>query len=378
MQEAQRLQKQGVDIIDFGPGEPDFPTPEPIKQAAIEAIRQNFTKYTAAAGIQELRQAVAEKYNQEWGSDFSIANVIITSGAKHAIYEASTALFEAGDEVVIPAPYWVTFPEIVRMADAQPVELATSEENGFVLEPRQVESALTSATRGVIINSPNNPTGAVLPESALRDLVQLCRQRGLFLMSDETYEHFVYDNHPHVSLASFVSAGENGFALVGSLSKTYSMTGWRIGYCIAHQDLIKKMAEFQSHQSGNAASISQKAAIAALRSDPNLVLEMKREYEARRQMVLEGLDGIPGITCPKPFGAFYVFPNVSEAMQSAGVGTSQEFSRFLIQEARVATVPGSAFGMEGYIRLSYATSRENLREGLKRIRAAVEKFAKVG
>lgn len=378
MQEAQRLRQQGVDVIDFGPGEPDFPTPEPVKEAAIEAIRRNFTKYTAAAGLHELRQAVADKYNQEWGSDFTVANVIITCGAKHAIYQASTALFEEGDEVVIPAPYWVTFPEIVRMADARPVELATSEESGFVLEPRQVESALTSHTRGLIVNSPNNPTGAVLPGSALKELVELCRGRNVFLMSDETYEYFVYDDHPHVSLASLVGSDEEGFALVGSLSKTYSMTGWRIGYCVAHQSLIKKIGEFQSHQSGNAASISQKAALAALRGDPELVAAMKREYEVRRQMVLDGLDRILGFACPKPFGAFYAFPNVSEAMRIAGVDTSQEFSRFLIQEARVATVPGSAFGMEGHIRLSYATSRENLREGLSRIRAAVEKFARVG
>ncbi len=371
MQAAQRLKQQGVDVIDFGPGEPDFPTPEPIKQAAIQAIAENFTKYTAASGIQELRQAVAEKYNREWGCDFSAANVIITAGAKHAIYNYCMALFESGYEVIIPAPYWVTFPEIVKMTGATPREVATPESNGFVLQPAAILSALNSATRGILLNSPNNPTGALIPRESLEQIVASCRKWGVHLLSDETYEHFVYDGRPHFSLAGVMRAGDEHLAICGSVSKTYSMTGWRIGYLVAHRELIRKIGEFQSHQTGNPTSISQRAALAALQSDPALVQGMKKEYETRRRFVLEELARIPGFSCPTPYGAFYAFPNVTEAMKAAQIPDSERFAQFLIEQARVAVVPGSAFGMEGYIRISYATSMDHLKEGLSRIRAAV-------
>ncbi len=377
MQAAQRLKQQGVDVVDFGPGEPDFPTPEPIRAAAIAAIQAGYTKYTAAAGIQELRQAVADKYNREWGCDYSSDNVIITCGAKHAIYNFCMALFEAGEDVVVPAPYWVTFPEIVKMTGARPVEIETPEKNGFVLDPDAVKAAVRSpATRGLLLNTPNNPTGAVIPQTALAEIVETCRKWGVFLLSDETYEYFVYEGRRHYSLAALARSADECLAICGSVSKTYSMTGWRIGYIVAHRDLIRKIAEFQSHQTGNPTSISQKAAVAALQSSPELVQEMKKEYENRRLFVLSELESIPGFSCAKPYGAFYAFPNVREAMKSLDIATSEEFSRFLIEEARVAVVPGSAFGMEGYIRLSYATSMDNLREGLSRIRAALAKAAR--
>ncbi len=375
MQEAQTLKKQGIDVIDFGPGEPDFPTPEPVKDAARQAIADNLTKYTAAAGILELRRAVADKYNREWGSRFSEANVVITCGAKHAIYDVCMASFEEGDEVVIPSPYWVTFPEVVKMADATPVDVATRESDGFVLKTAELDSHATSATRGLILNSPNNPTGAVVPEEEMKALAGWCRQRSVLLLSDETYEYFVYEGRRHTSLASTVDPDEDFYAIVGSVSKTYSMTGWRIGYVLAHPMLIKKIAAFQSHQTGNPTSISQWAALAALGSDSEMVEEMRREYSRRRRVVLEGLAEIPGFRCAAPYGAFYAFPNVEEALHATGSPDSESFARFLIQEARVATVPGSAFGIEGYIRLSYATSMENLREGLRRIKEAVEKRA---
>ncbi len=374
MQAAQRLKQQGVDVMDFGPGEPDFPTPEPIRAAAIAAIQSGYTKYTAAAGIQELRQAVADKYNREWGSDYTVANVIITCGAKHAIYNYCMALFEAGEDVIVPAPYWVTFPEIVKMTGARPVEVATAEKDGFVLDPDSVKAAVrSSSTRGLLLNTPNNPTGAVIPQGALSEIVATCRKWGVHLLSDETYECFVYEGRRHHSLAALARAADECLAICGSVSKTYSMTGWRIGYIVAHRDLIRKISEFQSHQTGNPTSISQKAAVAALQSSPELVEEMKKEYEKRRLFVLSELEGIPGFSCAKPYGAFYAFPNVSGAMKSLDIATSEEFSQFLIEEARVAVVPGSAFGMEGFIRLSYATSMENLREGLSRIRSAMAK-----
>lgn len=377
MQEAQELRKQGVDIIDFGPGEPDFPTPEPIKEAARLALDGNFTRYTPAAGTLELRRVVAEKYNRDWGSRFTESNVAITCGAKHAIYDVCMGCFEAGDDVLIPAPYWVTFPEAVKLADATPREISTSENDGFILQ-RKVLERHGGGARGLVVNSPNNPTGAVIPADEMAAVTDWCRQNDVLLLSDETYECFIYEDAVHTSLAACVDSGEDFFAIVGSLSKTYSMTGWRVGYVVSHPRLIRQIAAFQSHQTGNPASISQKAALAALQSPPELVESMRSEYARRRRVVLEGLVDIPGFTCAPPLGAFYAFPNVQEALEATGRPDSESLARFLIQEARVATVPGAAFGLEGHIRLSYATSMQNLREGLRRIKAAVEARAAAG
>ena len=372
MQEAQKLKKQGIDVIDLGPGEPDFTTPESIKEAGIAAIREDFTRYTASAGIQELRQAVADRYNLQWGTEFSAANVVISCGAKHSIYNVCMAIFEEGDEVLLPAPYWVTFPEAIKMTGASPHEFVTSEENEFILGAEDIEERIGSSTRGLIVTSPNNPTGAVIPGPRLEELVSLVRSREVFTLFDECYDFFVYGGNSHVSAASFVGPSDDFFAILGSVSKTYSMTGWRIGYCIAHPDLIKKIAEFQSHQTGNPTSISQKAALFALGTDRELIAKMRQEYEKRRDYVLPVLREIDGFSCVTPDGAFYLFPNVTECMREMEIGTSEEFARFLIQEARVATVPGSAFGMEGYLRLSYATSMENLEEAMSRIKQAVD------
>jgi len=371
MQEAQRLRKQGVDVIDFGPGEPDFPTPEPIKQAGVEAINANFTKYTASSGIVELRQAIADKYNREWGTDFSPANVVVCCGAKHAIYNVCMTVFEEGDEVLNPAPYWVTFPEVVKMTGARPVDVLTTEEDRFILKATAVEAAIGPKTSGLIVNTPNNPTGALIPGEEVARIAELGRHRNLFLLFDETYEYFTYGDAKHVSLASFVKGSDDYYAIVGSASKTYSMTGWRIGYILGNKPLIDKIGEFQSHAAGNPTSVSQKAALAAILSDPSLVKAMQEEYCRRREYVLNTISEIPGFRCPRPDGAFYVFPNVTGCLKASGIPDSQEFARFLIKEARVTTVPGSAFGMEGYIRISYATSMENLREGLGRIKTAV-------
>lgn len=371
MQEAQEMRARGIDVIDLGPGEPDFPTPEGIKDAAREALDADFTKYTPSAGIRSLRQAIAEKYNREWGADFNADNVIVTAGAKHAIYNVCMAVFEAGDEVLNPAPYWVTFPEAVKLTGAVPVDLLTPEESEFVLEAAAVERACGPSTAGLIVNTPNNPTGAIIPEREVEAIAGIGRRRGLFLLFDETYEYFTYDEARHTSLASFVCGADDFYAIVGSFSKTFSMTGWRVGFAVAHRELIRKITEYQSHQSGSASSISQKAAEAALFSGAEEVGRMKREYERRRKLVIEELGKLPGFRCGRPHGAFYAFPNVQEAMSIAGCSTSEEFSRFLIQEARVATVPGSAFGLEGYIRLSYATSVQNLQEAFARIRQSL-------
>ena len=371
MQAAQELKSQGIDVVDLGVGEPDFPTPQSIKQAGIDAIEGDFTKYTAAAGIPELRQAVADRYNQKWGTDFSGANVVASSGSKHSIYNVCMALFEEGDEVLLPNPYWVTFPEVIKMTGAVPCEVETSQENGFILQVEDVEKAITSKSKGIVVNTPSNPTGAVIPGPIVEELVDLARSKGLFILFDEAYDCFTYGESSHVSVASFVKSSDDFFAIVSSVSKTYSMTGWRIGFSVGHPDLMKKLTAFQSHQAGNPTSISQKAALYALQSDPRLVQEMKEEYEKRRDLVLRSLNELPGFSCPPPDGAFYVFPRVADCMERMGVSTSAEFSKFLIQEARVATVPGSAFGMEGYIRISYAASLDQLTEAFSRIKAAL-------
>ncbi len=371
MQAAQELKSQGIDVVDLGVGEPDFPTPQSIKQAGIDAIEGDFTKYTAAAGIPELRQEVADRYNRKWGTDFSGANVVVSSGSKHSIYNVCMALFEEGDEVLLPTPYWVTFPEVIKMTGAVPCEVETSQEKGFILQVEDVEKKITSKSKGIVVNTPSNPTGAVIPGPIVEELVDLARSKGLFILFDEAYDCFTYGETSHVSVASFVKSSDDCYAIVSSVSKTYSMTGWRIGFCVGNPDLMKRMTAFQSHQAGNPSSISQKAALYALQSDPRLVQEMKEEYEERRELVLRSLKELPGFSCPPPDGAFYVFPNVADCMERMGFSTSEEFSKFLIQEARVATVPGSAFGMEGYIRISYAASLDQLTEAFSRIKEAL-------
>jgi len=371
MLKAQQLRDQGVDVIDLSVGEPDFDTPDSIKLAGIEAIRENFTKYTSAAGFLELRQAVAEKFNRECNGQFSAANVMITCGAKHAIYNTCLALFESGNEVLIPVPYWVTFPEVIKMSGALPKKVMTYAEDGFVLQVKRVREQLSSKTSGVVFNTPNNPTGAVAPVAILRELVDLCRERDIFLLSDETYEYLTYGDEVHTSVASLIQPSDSFYAVVGSLSKTYAMTGWRIGFCVSHPERIEKMSAFQSHQTGNPTSISQWAAVSALKSGTDLVKPMQKEYQSRREFVISALEEIPGFSCALPSGTFYAFPDVSACMKMLGVNNSEELADFLIQEAAVAVVPGSAFGLEGYIRISYATSIEKLKEAFSRIRRIV-------
>lgn len=372
MQEAVRLRQQGIDIIDLGPGEPDFPTPEAVKQGGIEAIRTNFTKYTVNPGIEPLRTKIAEKINKVSGGGYRAANVIVTNGAKTAIYSLVMTVCEEGDEVLIPAPYWVTFPEVVRLAGARPIAVPTREENGFVLQASDLEPYVGPATKGLIINSPNNPSGAVIPAADMAELTAFCRQHGIFLLSDETYDRFTYEGLRHTSLAASSGPQDESCAIAGSFSKTYSMTGWRIGYLVAHPDLIRKVNSFQSHQCGNACSISQRAALIALDCPDEVIEGMLQEYARRRRFVLDYLNRIPGFSCPVPYGAFYAFPNISACLESVGTSNSVEFSKFLLNTARVATVPGSAFGTEGFVRLSYATSMENLERALSRIQEAVQ------
>ncbi|HEY3130343.1 MAG TPA: pyridoxal phosphate-dependent aminotransferase [Acidobacteriota bacterium] len=373
MQEANRLKRQGVDVIDFGPGEPDFATPENIKAAAHLAISQNFTKYTEVAGIVPLKQALVDRYKRDWGADYQPGEIIFCAGGKQALFNLALALFEEGDEVIVPAPYWVTFPEQVRLAGARPVFLNVPEREEFILRARMLEPVISDRTRAIIVNSPNNPTGAVIPEEEIRKLVDLARAQNIMLISDETYERFSYRTDRAFSAAALWNKAREHVIVVSAVSKTYAMTGWRIGYALGPSTIISAAANIQSHATSNPASVSQKAALEAITGDQSSVEEMKAEYRRRRDFAHAELVKIPGVRCDLPEGAFYLFPNVSDYLRP-NVPDSVALAKYLLNEAGVAIVPGSAFGAEGYVRISYATSMELLADGIGRMRVALEKL----
>ncbi|MBI4455248.1 MAG: pyridoxal phosphate-dependent aminotransferase [Acidobacteria bacterium] len=373
LQEAKRLRRQGIDVIDFGPGEPDFATPENIKEAAGNAIRENFTKYTEVAGILPLKQALADKYKKDWGAQYQTDEIIVCAGGKQALFNVALALFEEGDEVVVPAPYWVTFPEQIRLTGARPVFVEVPEKERFILRAEMVEPVLTERTRAVIVNSPNNPTGAVIPKEEICRLVQLAQSRNLLLISDETYEYFSYQTDRAFSASALWSETRSHVVVVSAVSKTYSMTGWRIGYALGPKAIISAAANIQSHSTSNPVSISQRAALEALMGNQSSVQRMKAEYRNRRDFAYAELIKIPGVRCDLPDGAFYLFPNVRRYLHDA-VPDSVALAKYLLSEAAVTVVPGSAFGAEGYIRISYATSLEMLGKGIHRMRQALEKL----
>ncbi len=358
---ADELKRRGVGVIDLGPGEPDFPTPEHIKRAAEEALAQNFTKYTAETGIWELRDAIAQKYNRDYGTHYTAENVLVTSGAKQALYNIAAALFEPSDEVLIPVPYWVSFPEQIKLVGARPIFIHTAKD--FQLSAELVKEHITSRTRAIILNSPNNPAGTVLGRKDLQEIIELAQRHQLFVIYDECYEKFLYEGE-HVSAVEFDS---NYVIAVNSASKTYAMTGWRLGWSVAPKELTQAMAAIQSHLTSHPTSISQKAALAALTGDQSCVERMLSEYRKRREFVLSELGKIEGLDFAIPQGAFYVFPDVSNFFDG-NVKNSVDLARHLLEEAHVAVVPGAAFGADSHVRISYATSLEQLREGLKRFR----------
>lgn len=363
--EAERLKARGVDVVDFGPGEPDFPTPEHIKQAAIQALRDERTKYTATAGIAPLRQAVCDWHKRELGSSYEPSECIVTAGGKHAIGLAVAALIDEGDEVIIPAPYWVSFPDIVRISDGEPVFVPTTAADGFRLRAEQLEAAITPRTRIAIINSPNNPTGAVIPPKEYERIFEVCRRHNIWLMADECYSHFTYGEAKPYSIASLPESKPN-VIVIGSMSKTFAMTGWRLAYALAPKPLIDAMIKLQSQSTSNATSIVQYAALAALTGPMDSVPIMLAEYARRRARILAGFNAIPGITCPEPSGAFYAFPDVSAKLVN-GSGDSTALAKQLLERAHVAVVTGDAFGAPGFLRFSYATSMERIEEGLRRL-----------
>jgi aspartate aminotransferase len=365
--EADRLRRQGVDVVDLGAGEPDFATPEHIKQAARDAIDQDFTKYTPSAGVMELREAICFRYREDYGVSFRPEETIVTAGAKQALYNAAIALFDDGDEVITHAPYWPTIPEQVKLAGATPVIVHTHAEDGFAIHAQPILDAITARTRGIIINSPCNPTGALISEAAMTAIADAAAARGIWVVADVTYEKLVYDSHPHNLVRILVDRHRDGTVICSATSKAYAMTGWRCGWAIAPANAIAAFNAVQGHSTSNVASITQKAAIAALTGPQESVDAMRREYLLRRDRVWEWLADDPRFSCVKPRGAFYLFPDAAEALEPAGVRTTAEFAEALLQEAHVALTAGEGFDAPGYLRLSYATSLDRLREGVTRI-----------
>jgi aspartate aminotransferase len=368
--DADKLRREGFDVVDFSAGEPDFATPDNIKAAAIQAINENFTKYTAAGGTAEIKAAMIARHKAEYGTDYKPSECIVTVGGKHVLFNYTQALINPGDEVIIPAPYWVTYKDIVNYAGGKCVFVETDEKESFRLTSAMIEAAITPKTRMVIINSPNNPSGAVLEQEEFEKLYRATSKRGIYLLTDECYSHFLYDSKPY-SVASI--AGSKPTVLVaGTASKTYAMTGWRIGYGLAPEAVIGAMMKLQSHSTSNPNSIAQKAAIEAVSGSQDSVPGMTAEYRKRRDFVVPRLREMPGVTCSMPAGAFYAYPNVRAAFEKGGMKTPLEFADRLLKEANVAVVPGEAFGTHDHVRISYATSMKELERGLDRIHKFIE------
>ena len=369
---AKELKAKGVDVIGFGAGEPDFDTPYHIKEAAKEAIDMGFTKYTPPAGIPELRRAVANKLKEENGIDYEPEQVVITDGAKQALFNLMLSLIDEGDEVVIPAPYWVTYPEQVKFAGGTPVFVETKEIKGFALTLEELKPAITPKTKMVILCTPHNPTGSVIPKEELYRIGQFCAERGILIASDECYEYLTYDGFKHTSVASLSPEIKEITITINALSKGFSMTGWRVGYAAGPKEIIDAMIKINSQSISNVNSIAQKAAVAALTKPKDFLEEWLEAFDERRRYMVETLNQIPGVSCLMPRGAFYAFPNVKELLKLGNFKDDWELAEFLLEKAKIAVVPGSAFGYPGYLRLSYATSMENIEEGLKRFKEAVE------
>src|SRR5215216_772593 len=366
MAAAEALRASGANVCDFGAGEPDFDTPENIKQAADRAMRAGRTKYTASAGIRELQRAIIDFYGREFGAEYQPSEVMATAGGKQAIFNAGVTLLNPGDEALIAKPYWVTFPEIAVFAGAIPVFIET-EETGFVLSAEEVERAITPRTKLLILNSPCNPSGRVLPPSEFRRIMELTSERGIYVVSDECYLRFVYPPGEVFSAASLPAEIRSRLCIAGSFSKTYAMTGWRVGYALAPAEWTKMMLKVQGHSTSNTNSIAQWAAVEALTGPQESVGIMLAEYTRRREWLLKALCEIPGIKCSEPEGAFYAFPDIRGCLNTT-LKTSGDFAQRLLEEEHTVVTDGAGFGAEGFIRISYATSMEQIKEGIERIK----------
>ena len=373
---AKAMKDSGIDIIGFGAGEPDFNTPENIQNEGIRAIKEGLTKYTPASGIIELKKAVCEKLKKDNGLEYKPSNIIISSGAKHSIHNALMAILNPGDEVIFTTPYWVSYPELIVLADGIPVYIETKEENNFKFSIDDLNNVLTKKTKAIILNSPNNPTGAIYNENELRAIADWAVENNVFVISDEIYEKLVYDDTKHISISSFNEDIKNLTIVINGMSKAYAMTGWRIGYAAAHEDIIKVMGNIQSHATSNPCSISQYASVEALIGDQASIGDMRKHFEERRNYMAETINSIEGLSCNLPQGAFYIMVNftqlIGKTIKGRVINSSLDFANLLLEEAKVAVIPGIAFGADQYIRLSYATSLDNIKNGLERIKNIVE------
>ena len=363
--EAERLKRAGLDVVDFGAGEPDFPTPDNVKQAAVRAIDANFTKYTSSAGTLELRESICERHAADFGTHYGPSECVAAVGGKQAIFDLMQVLVNTGDEVIIPVPYWVTYKDVVNYAHGKCVFVETSEQDGFQVTAKMIEPLLTSRTRLIVINSPSNPSGAVIDREEFERIYHLALTHGIYLLTDECYCRFLYDGAPY-SVAS-VPGAKPSVLVAGSASKTYAMTGWRVGWALGPEPIVAAVVKLQSQSTSNVTSIAQKAAAEALRGPQDSVGIMLAEYRRRRDFVVRRLREIPGVTCTEPDGAFYAFPNVSVALHEDGIRDTLEFCERLLAREHVAVVPGEAFGSSGYIRISYAAAMPELERGLARI-----------
>ncbi len=375
---AKAMAAQGVDVIDFASGEPDFDTPAPIKAAAEAAIRAGFTKYTPSSGIDELRSAIAEKLKAEQGLHYEKSQILVSCGAKHSLYNVAEALLEAGDEVIIPTPFWVSYQDQVLLNDATPVLLPTREADGYAIHEAEVAQRVTGRTKAIIVNGPCNPTGATYDRRTLEGIAAVALRHDLVIISDEIYEKILYDDLRHVSIASLGPEVAARTVVINGVSKAFAMTGWRIGYAAGPKDLITAMGNIQSQSTSNPCSISQKAAVAACRLGDSFTIEMVKEFDRRRGMMVERLNKINGISCRMPSGAFYAFPNIARVLnrraKTGPLSSASDVATYLLKEAQVAVVPGEPFGSPDHIRLSYATSMEAIERGLARIEQALQQL----
>lgn len=371
---AKKMKAEGIDVIGFGAGEPDFNTPKNIQQAAIKAIEQGLTRYTAASGIIELKEAIVEKFKKDNNLTYKTSQIIISTGAKQCLANVFQAILNPGDEVIVGIPYWVSYPELIQLADGVPVFAQSEESNSFKLTVEELEKVVTENTKAIIINSPNNPTGTVYTKNELELLANFAKEKDLFIISDEIYEELLYGNEGHISIASLSEDAYNRTIVINGVSKAYAMTGWRIGYAAASEKITSLMSNIQSHTTSNPCSISQYASVEALKGDQSEVENMKKEFKARRDFMVDRINSINNLSCVKPEGAFYVMVNISKVLNKEIDGKvikdSLTFSDLLLEKEKVAVIPGIAFGVDNFIRLSYATSMENIKNGLDRI----EKF----
>jgi aspartate aminotransferase len=364
---AKEMKSQGIDVIGLGAGEPDFNTPEHIIQAAYESMRESHTKYTPSGGMANLKEAVIHKFKADQNLTYKPSEIIVTSGAKHALYTLFQVLLNEGDEVIIPTPYWVSYPEQVKLAGGIPVIVEGKEENEYKITPQQLEESVTSKTKAVILNTPSNPTGMLYSREELQAIGDVCLEKGIMIVSDEIYEKLVYGGSTHTSIAGLSPELKEQTIVINGVSKSHSMTGWRIGYAAGNETVIKAMTNLASHSTSNPTTTSQYGTIAAYLGDQQPVEDMRQAFEERLNIVFNKLNNIPGFHCLKPQGAFYLFPNVLEAAKKTGFNNVDEFTKALLEEAKVAVIPGSGFGSDNNIRLSYATSLDALEEAIERM-----------